>query len=107
MDSIEEEQVKPVEVLLVVDIEALSDRALFEKQLKREGFTPIPDAPFSYFGETTTHKINTVLYIHSAVKRALVRAGFARCKIIFQIGEYPMEGYRYDLQQEVFVPAEM
>lgn len=98
---------EPVEVLLVVDIEGLLDQALFEKQLKREGFRPIPDAPFSYLGETSTHKINTVLYIHSAVKRALVKAGFTQCRIIFQIGEYPMEGYRYDLQQGAFMPVEL
>lgn len=98
---------EPAEVLLVVDVTGLLDRNIFEKQLKREGFAPIPDAPFSYLGETTTHKINTVLYIHSAVKRALTKTGFTDCKIIFQIGEYPMEGYRYDTQQGIFVPVEL
>ena len=98
---------EPTEVLLVASIEGLLDQAVFEKQLKREGFTPIPDEPFTYLGETTTHKINTVLYIHSAVQRALTKAGFITCKIIFQIGEYPMEAYRYDKKEKGFVPVEL
>jgi len=95
------------EVLLVVSVEGLLDQAVFEKQLKREGFTPIPDEPFTYLGETSTHKINTVLYLHSAVQRALTKAGFITCKIIFQIGEYPMEAYRYDKEKKSFVPVEL
>lgn len=95
------------EVLLVASVEGLLDQAVFEKQLKREGFTPIPDEPFTYLGETSTHKINTVLYLHSAVQRALTKAGFITCKIIFQIGEYPMEAYRYDKEKKSFVPVEL
>ena len=98
---------EPVEVLLVVSVEGLLDQEAFEKQLKREGFTPIPDEPFTYLGETTTHKINTVLYIHSALKRALTKAGFGACKIIFQIGDYPMEAYRYDMTEGAFVPVDL
>jgi len=90
------------EVVLVVSTEGLQDKEKFEKQLKREGFSPIPNEPFTYLGETTTHKINTVLYIHSAVHRALSKAGFEQCKIIFQIGEYPMEAYQYDLENREF-----
>ncbi len=98
---------EPTEVLLVVSVEGLLDQAVFEKQLKREGFTPISDEPFTYLGETTTHKINTVLYLHSAVQCALTKAGFITCKIIFQIGEYPMEAYRYDKEEKCFVPVEL
>ena len=98
---------EPVEVLLVASVEGLLDQAVFEKQLKREGFKPIPDEPFTYLGETSTHKINTVLYIHSAVQRALTKAGFITCRIIFQIGEYPMEAYRYDKEEKRFVPVEL
>lgn len=98
---------EPTEVLLVTSIEGLLDQAVFEKQLKREGFTPIPNEPFTYLGETTTHKINTVLYIFSAVKRALTKAGFTDCKIIFQIGEYPMEGYRYDTRKGEFIGVDL
>jgi hypothetical protein len=29
------------------------------------------------------------------------------CKIIFQIGEYPMEAYRYDREEKGFVPVEL
>jgi len=98
---------EPTEVLLVASIKGLLDQAAFEKQLKREGFSPIPDEPFTYLGETTTHKINTVLYIFSALKRALAKTEFTHCKIIFQIGEYPMEAYRYDIKSAEFVPVDI
>ena len=98
---------QPREVILLLNIEGLLDQSKLEKQLKREGFTAIPDEPFTYLGETTTHKINTVLYIHSAVQRALTKAGFTYCKIIFQIGEYAMEAYRYDREEKGFVPVEL
>ena len=98
---------EPTEVLLVTSIEGLLDQGVFEKQLKREGFSPIPDEPFTYLGETTTHKINTVLYIFSALKRALTKGGFTDCKIIFQIGEYPMEASRYDTKSTEFVPVNL
>ena len=98
---------KSQEVVLLLSIEGLLDQHKLEKQLKREGFTPVPDEPFTYLGETSTHKINTVLYIHSAVSRALTKAGFMSCKIIFQIGEYPMEAYRYDREEKGFVPVEL
>jgi len=99
-----EEEMRSQEVVLLLNIEGLLDQEALEKHLKREGFSPVPNEPFSYLGETTTHKINTVLYIHSAVQRALTKAGFSTCKMIFQIGEYPMEAYRYDPLQRTFVP---
>jgi len=95
------------EVLLVISIEGLLNSEAFEKQLKRGGFSPIPDEPFSYISETTTHKINTILHIHSTLKRAITQGGFTSCRVILQIGEYPMEGYRYDTQRTEFVAVEL
>ena len=98
---------KAEEVILLLNIEGLQDQSKLDKHLKREGFSPISDEPFTYIGETSTHKVNTVLYIHSAVIRALHKAGFTYCKIIFQIGEYPMEAYRYDVERREFVWVEV
>jgi len=95
------------EVLLIISIEGLLDSEAFEKQLKRGGFRPIPNEPFTYISETTTHKINTVLHIHSTLKRAITQGGFSSCKAILQIGEYPMEGYRYDVERREFVGVEL
>jgi len=104
VDAVEE---TPQEVVLVMNIEGLVDREAFEKQLKRGGFSPIPDEPFSYIAETTTHKINTVLHIHSTLKRAITQGGCSSCSVILQIGEYPMEGYRYDPRQGEFVGVDL
>lgn len=98
---------EPLSVVLVADIKGLQDKETFEKHLKREGFKPIPDEPFSYIGETTTPKINTVLYIFDAVEKGMKKSGFDDCKIIFQIGEYPMEGYRYDRAQDKFIGVDL
>ena len=98
---------EPQEVLLLLSIEGLLDQEILEKHLKREGLLSVQGEPFTYIGESTTHKINTVLYLHSAVQRALTKAGFVSCKMIFQIGDYPMEAYRYDREQKGFVPVEL
>ncbi len=92
------------EVLLLLSIEGLLDQEALQKHLKREGLLSIQGEPFSYIGETSTDKINTVLYLHSAVQRALIKAGFISCKMIFQIGNYPMEAYRYDREEKEFIP---
>jgi len=98
---------EPLAVVLLLSIEGLLDQQQLEKQLKREGLTPIEGEPFTYLGETTTHRINTTLYIQSAVKRAITKAGFGQCKMIFQVGEYPMEAYRYDTQKQEFILADL
>jgi len=85
-----------MEVILVIDIQGPQDKTKFEKYLKREGFHAIDTEEFSYQGETTTHQLNTKLYIFDVVKQGILKVGFKSCKIIFQIGEYPLEAYIYD-----------
>ncbi len=91
-----------MDVILVLDIQGLQDKEKFEKHIKREGFFPIEGEPFSYQGETTTHQLNTKLYIFDVVKQGLLKSGYKRCKIIFQIGEYPMEAYIYNRESGEF-----
>ena len=89
-------------VLLVVEVEGLNDKALFEKHLKKEGFTPIAEEPFTYEGDTTTHMFSTRAFILEVVEKGLKKSGFLTCKIIFQVGENPMEAYVFDTLQDVF-----
>jgi len=98
---------KREEVILVVNMPDLGDKEVFEKHLKREGFRPIENEPFSYLGETDTPKVNTVLYIFSAIERAMQKSGTSSGSIIFQIGQYPMEAYRYDKKEIRFVPEDL
>jgi len=90
-------------VILIVDIEGLKDQAIFEKHLKKEGFTPIVDEPFTYEGNTTTHLFSTRAFILEVVEKGLKKSGFLTCKLIFQVGENPMEAYLFNTLQDAFV----
>ena len=92
-----------MKVILIVEVEGLSEKAIFEKHLKKEGFTPIPNEEFAYDGDTTTHLFSTRAFIHEVVEKGLKKSGFLTCKIIFQVGENPLEAYRFDTLQDSFV----
>ncbi len=91
------------EVIVVLDIAGLSDQAAMEKHLRREGLKPIEGEPFAYLGRTTTHKINTLLYVHDGVKKAIHKGGFASCNMMVSIGDEPIETYRFDREEDGFV----
>ncbi len=92
-----------MKVLLIVEVEGLRDKIAFEKHLKKEGLTPISNEDFTYEGDTTTHLFSTRAFIHEVVKKGLEKSGFLTCKIIFQVGENPLEAYRFDTLQDSFV----
>lgn len=89
-------------VVLIVDVEGLKDKVVFEKHLKKEGFTPIPEEAFAYEGNTTTHLFSTRAFILEVVEKGLQKSGFLTCKIMFQVGENPMEAYVYDTLHQIF-----
>ena len=91
-----------MKVILIVDVKGLKDRVLFEKHLKKEGFTPIEDEDFAYEDEATTHLNNTKAYILNIVKSGLKKTEFEKCKIIFQVGENPMEAYEFNKKEDEF-----
>lgn len=92
-----------MKVILVVDVEGLNDQVVFEKHLKKEGFTPILGESFAYEGDTTTHLFSTRAFIMEVVGKALAKSGFLECRIMFQVGENPMETYRFDTSSQEFV----
>lgn len=91
-----------MQVVLIVEVEELTDKVVFEKHLKKEGFTPIPDEALAYEGDTTTHLFSTRAFIHEVVEKGLKKSGFQTCKIIFQVGENPMEAYSFNKEKDVF-----
>lgn len=92
-----------MKVVLIVEVEGLEDKITFEKHLKKEGLTPILNEEFTYEGNTTTHMFSTRAFIHEVVEKGLKKSGFLTCKIIFQVGENPLEAYRFDTLQDSFV----
>lgn len=89
-------------VVLIVEVEELKDKKIFEKHLKKEGFTPVLGEEFAYDGETSTHLFSTRAFILEVVEKGLIKSGFSTCKIIFQVGENPMEAYVYDTLHQEF-----
>ncbi len=95
------------DVVVVLDIVDLRDRTAMEKHLRREGLRPIDGEPFAYLGHTTTHTVNTLLYIHDAVKKAIRKGGFSSCGMMVGIGEGPLRSYRFDPVSDAFVLWDM
>ena len=91
-----------MKVILIVDVSELEDKVLFERHLNKEGFTPIEDEDFAYEGDTSTDINSTKTYILVVVKEALKKTKFEKCKIIFQIGENPMEAYQFNKKDDEF-----
>jgi hypothetical protein len=91
-----------VKVVLVVDIQGLKDKKIFDKHLKKEGFLPVENEDFAYEGEAHTHLYNTRAYIMDVVSKGLEKSGFDTCKLMFQVGENPMETYAYNHKEKNF-----
>ena len=90
-------------VILVVDVQALNDKIIFEKYLKKEGFSPVVDEEFVYEGDTTTHLFSTRAFILEVVSKGLEKSGFNACKIMFQVGNNSMEAYQFDKLHNEFI----
>ena len=92
-----------MKVILIIEVVGLEDKVIFDKHLKKEGFSPIENEEFAYDGDTTTHLFSTRAFIHEVVEKGLKKSGFLTCKIIFQVGENPLEAYRFDTLQDSFI----
>jgi len=90
-------------VTLVIDAKGLKDKKIFNKHLKKEGFSSIEDENFAYEGVAHTHLFNTRAYIIDVILTGLNKSGFDDCTMMFQIGENPMEAYRYDKDNGTFI----
>jgi hypothetical protein len=95
-----------MEVLLVIEVEGLEDKVVFEEHLKKEGFKPVEDESFAYHGQTTTSLMNTETFILHVTKEALKKAGFFKCKVIFQVGKNPMKAFVLDKKEKDFTQVQ-
>lgn len=91
-----------MKVVLIVDIKGLKDSGLFDECLNKEGFNRVEGEDFAYAGDTSTSLESTRAYILDAVTRSLRKSDFSTCKIIFQIGENPMEAYLFNKKDDGF-----
>ena len=91
-----------MKVILIVELKGLEDRELFDKHLEKEGFNHVEDEESAYDGDTSTHLESTKAYILDVVKKGLKISDFDTCKIIFQVGENPMEAYVFNKKDDGF-----
>lgn len=91
-----------MKVVLIVDVKGLEDSTLFDQHLYKEGFVRVEGEEFAYEGDTSTGLENTKAYILDVVTNGLKKSDFDTCKIIFQIGENPMEAYIFNKKDDGF-----
>ncbi|MFA6789604.1 MAG: hypothetical protein WCR15_07960 [Arcobacteraceae bacterium] len=94
-----------MDVLLIIDIQGLHDKTVFEKHLKKEGFIPVEAEEFVYTATSTTTTFSTKAYILEVVKVGLSKTSFEACKLIFQLGEFPFQAYKFDKNTHDFEEA--
>ncbi len=90
------EELKELEVLIVLEVTGLQDKEKLEKHVKKEGFLIVEGEEFAYSGKSTTTTFSTKAYILEVFRKGLVKAGFEECNMIFQIGELPWQAYKFD-----------
>ncbi len=94
---------KEYDVLVVVEVENLEDKAAFDKYLKREGLVEIEGEEFAYKGVSATPLFNTRAFLEDVFKKALKKGkGFDNFKMIVQLGENPLEIYKYNKETKSF-----
>lgn len=81
----------PVTVVLQINEEI--NILPFEKYLKKEGFEKVDE--FAYFGEGSTPVMHLKAFIFSVFKEAFKIGNVKSSKLIYQIGENPLEAYKY------------
>ena len=98
---------KEYEVLVVVEVENLKDKVAFDKYLKKEGLVEIEGEEFAYKGVSSTPLFHTRAFLEDTFKKALKKAlkkgkNFDNFKMIVQLGENPLEVYKYNKEKESF-----
>ena len=94
---------KEYEVVVVVEVENLEDKKVFDKYLKKEGLKEIEGEEFAYKGVSSTPLFHTRAFLEDTFKKALKKGkSFDSFKMIVQLGENPLEVYKYNKERKSF-----
>ncbi len=85
-----------MDVLVLLEVENLEDKEVFEKHVVKEGFEIVPDEPFVYSGTSTTTMFSTKAYILEVFKKGLQKTNFESASLVFLLNETPYPPYVYD-----------
>ncbi len=92
-----------IELLVLLDIEGLEDKARFEKHLKREGFKTVEEEEFVYTGISSTTLFSTKAFILEVFKEALKKQDFkGSVNMVFLLNETPYPAYYFDHNTKEF-----
>lgn len=87
--------VNKYEVVLVLQGLHVKSIDTFEKHLKKEGFSKIENEEFAYIGYATLSLMHTRAFIFDTLKNAMKLTGIKNLSFIAQMGENPLETYKY------------
>lgn len=76
-----------IDVLVLLDIEGLENKEIFEKHIRKEGFKKVENEEFVYSGNSTTTYFSTKAYILEVFKKALMKSGFKSANLGFLLNE--------------------
>ncbi|MGB5918118.1 MULTISPECIES: hypothetical protein [unclassified Arcobacter] len=85
-----------IELVVILEVENLEDKEKFEKHLKKEGFSIVPEEEFVYTGISSTTTFSTKAYILEVFKKGLQKTAFDSCNMVFLLNETPYPPYTYD-----------
>ncbi|RBQ28228.1 hypothetical protein [Aliarcobacter vitoriensis] len=85
-----------IDVLVLLEVEGLENKDIFEKHIKKEGFSKVENEDFVYTGNSTTTTFSTKAYILEVFKKGLQKSGFDSANLIFLLNETPYPAYYYD-----------
>jgi len=95
-----------MDVLVAIDVEHLKDESAFVAHLEKEGFERIlEEEGFVFTGVSSTPVMHTRAYIFEVLGKALALSPATFCNLVCQIGENPMESYRFNKQTNTFEEA--
>jgi len=85
-----------IELIVILEVENLKDKELFEKHLIKEGFQTVPQEEFVYTASSSTTTFSTKAYILEVFKKGLQKTEFDSCNMVFLLNETPYPPYTYD-----------
>ena len=85
-----------IEILVLLEVTDLENQEIFEKHVKKEGFTKVENEEFVYTAKSSTTLFATKAYILEVFKKGLQKTTFTKASLVFLLNETPYPPYEYD-----------
>lgn len=91
-----------IELIVILEIEKLEDKQVFEKHVIKEGFERVDSEEFVYTAKSSTTMFATKAYILEVFKKGLQKTDFEEASLIFLLNETAYPAYTYDKKTNDF-----